>query len=91
LSIATLQAVRDVYKAEIPHYFRDAVVQGPASVAPRVFGANLFDALCAFEVVVVNFVAAWFLLYRFLWRRELTVFHAAGAGIPAGRGGRFSA
>ena len=43
LSIATLQAVRDVYKVEIPHYFRDAVVQGPASVAPRVENASDLD------------------------------------------------
>ena len=28
---ATLQAVRDVYKAEIPHYFRDAVGRGPGA------------------------------------------------------------
>ena len=43
LSIATLQAVRDVYKAEIPHYFRDAVVQGAGSVAPRVENASDLD------------------------------------------------
>ena len=43
LSTATLQAVRDVYKADIPHYFRDAVVQGPASVAPRVENASDLD------------------------------------------------
>jgi hypothetical protein len=47
--------------------------------APRVF-----DALCAFEVALVNVAAAWFLLYRFLWRRELTVFHAAVPRIMAG-------
>ena len=43
LSIATLQAVRDVFKAEIPHYFRDAVAQGPGSVAPRVENASGLD------------------------------------------------
>ena len=43
LSIATLQAVRDVYKAEIPHYFRDAVAQGPGSVAPRIENASDLD------------------------------------------------
>ena len=43
LSMATLQAVRDVYKAEIPHYFRDAVAQGPGSVAPRVENASDLD------------------------------------------------
>ena len=43
LSLATLQAVRDVYKAEIPHYFRDAVTEGTASVAPRVENASGLD------------------------------------------------
>jgi len=36
LAQATLQSVRDVYGAEIPHYFRDLHDQGDASVAPRV-------------------------------------------------------
>jgi hypothetical protein len=35
--------VRDVYKAEIPHYFRDAVSKGPGSVAPRVENATGLD------------------------------------------------
>jgi hypothetical protein len=52
--------------------------------APIVFGANLFDWLCAFEVALVNLVAAWFLVWRFLWRRELTVFHAAVPRVLAG-------
>ena len=43
LSMATLQAVRHVYKAEIPHYFRDVVAQGPGSVAPRVENASGLD------------------------------------------------
>jgi hypothetical protein len=43
LSLATLQAVRDVFKAEIPHYFRDVVVRGPDSVAPRVENASGLD------------------------------------------------
>ena len=29
LSVATGQAVRDVFKAEIPHYFRHAIIRGP--------------------------------------------------------------
>jgi len=52
--------------------------------APSVFGANLFDWVCAFEVSLVNLLAAWFLFWRFLWRRELTVFHAAVPRILAG-------
>ena len=47
-----------------------------------------FDLLCAAEVVAVNAVAAWFLLYRFCWKRDLSFFHASvpriGAGIIVG-------
>ena len=45
---------------------------------------RFFDVLCAFEVAAVNITVAWFLLYRFLWKRELTVFHAAVPRIMAG-------
>jgi hypothetical protein len=36
LAQATLQACRDVFRTQIPHYFRHAFSQGPESVAPRV-------------------------------------------------------
>jgi hypothetical protein len=36
LAQATLESVRDVFKAEIPHYFRDLYDRGEESVAPRV-------------------------------------------------------
>ena len=36
LAQATLQSVRDVFGAEIPHYFRDLYDRGGQSVAPRV-------------------------------------------------------
>ncbi len=36
LSVASFQAVRDVFGAEIPHYFRHAFDRGTESVAPRV-------------------------------------------------------
>src|SRR5262249_4719707 len=59
--------------------------------APFVAGAFLydraprwFDAICAFEVAVVDIAVAWFMLYKFLWRRDLTVFHAAVPRIIAG-------
>ncbi|MAG33649.1 MAG: hypothetical protein CL908_22450 [Deltaproteobacteria bacterium] len=49
---------------------------------------ELFDLLCSAEVVVVNVSAAWFLLYRFCWKRDLSFFHASvpriGAGIIVG-------
>ncbi len=47
--------------------------------APRVF-----DWMCAFEVACVNITVAWFMIYRFLWRRELTLFHASVPRILAG-------
>jgi hypothetical protein len=47
--------------------------------APR-----LFDALGAFEVVCANIVVAWFLFYRFFWRRDLVFFHSAVPRIMAG-------
>ena len=51
--------------------------------APR-----FFDAVASAEVVVVSAAALWFLAYRFMWKKELTFFHAAvpriGAGIIVG-------
>jgi hypothetical protein len=43
LAQATLQSVREVFGAEVPHYFRDAYDQGDASVAPRVEYASGLD------------------------------------------------
>jgi hypothetical protein len=43
LAGATLQAVRDVFQAEIPHYFRHAFSEGRDSVAPRVELASDLD------------------------------------------------
>jgi hypothetical protein len=43
LAQATLQSVRDVFGAEIPHYFRDLYDRGEQSVAPRVEYASGLD------------------------------------------------
>jgi hypothetical protein len=43
LAQATLQSVRDVFSAEIPHYFRHLYSEGKESVAPRVEYANGLD------------------------------------------------
>ena len=47
-----------------------------------------FDVLCSAEMVLVDAVVLWFLLYRFCWQRDLTFFHSAvpriGAGIIVG-------
>jgi hypothetical protein len=40
LSQATLESVRSVYRAEIPHYFRHLYSEGDRSVAPRVENAS---------------------------------------------------
>ena len=49
---------------------------------------RFFDLLCAAEIVLIDAVALWFLLYRFCWKRDLSFFHASvpriGAGIVVG-------
>ena len=49
---------------------------------------QFFDALCSLEILTVNAMAIWFLLYRFCWKRDLSFFHASvpriGAGIIVG-------
>jgi hypothetical protein len=60
LSQATLQACRDVYKAQIPHYFRDLFTDG-RSVAPRVeyaSGLDSDDPRCV--VSVIGCTGDWF-------------------------------
>ena len=54
LAVATGQAVRDVFKAEIPHYFRHAIIRGPGSVAPRVenaAGSTVANPQCVVSIV----------------------------------------
>jgi hypothetical protein len=43
LAQATLQSVRDVFHAEVPHYFRDLFDKGDQSVAPRLEYASGLD------------------------------------------------
>lgn len=43
LAVASFQSVRDVFGAEIPHYFRHAIDRGPESVAPRVENVSGLD------------------------------------------------
>jgi hypothetical protein len=54
LAQATLQACRDVYKAEIPHYFRHLYSEGDRSVAPRVeyaSGLDTDDPKCVVSII----------------------------------------
>jgi len=44
LALSTLEAVRDVYGAEIPHYFRDVFTEKDLSVAPRVLFPSDLDS-----------------------------------------------
>jgi len=54
LALSTLQAVRDVYRAEIPHYFRDVITEKGKSVAPKVlYPADLegTDPKCVVSII----------------------------------------
>ena len=61
LARATLMACRDVFKAEVPHYFRDLYGEGDRSVAPRVeyaAGLDSGDPRCV--VSIVGCTGDWF-------------------------------
>jgi hypothetical protein len=49
---------------------------------------RFFDIVCSAEILAINAVAIWFLVYRFCWKRDLSFFHASvpriGAGIIVG-------
>ena len=45
---------------------------------------GLFDLLCSAEAMLVNVAALWFLGWRFLWKKNLSFFHAAVPRIVAG-------
>lgn len=57
-----------------------------AFVYPRA--PRLFDLVFSAEILAINSIAVWFLLYRFCWKRDLSFFHASvpriGAGIIVG-------
>jgi len=53
LALATLQSVRDVFGAEIPHYFRNLYTEKGKSVAPEVLhasGLNGSDPKCVVSI-----------------------------------------
>jgi hypothetical protein len=43
-----------------------------------------FDVLCAAELIIATAAVLWFLLYRFCWKRDVTIFHASVPRIAAG-------
>ena len=61
LALSTLEAVRDVYGAEIPHYFRDMFTEKGRSVAPQVLhpsGLDGTDPACV--VSILGCAGDWF-------------------------------
>src|SRR5450759_4408797 len=61
LALGTMEAVRDVYGAEIPHYFRDLFTEKGKSVAPQVlhpFDLNGTDPKCV--VSIIGCTGDWF-------------------------------
>lgn len=61
LALGTLDAVREVYGAEIPHYFRDLYTEKGTSVAPLVrypSGLNTSDPKCV--VSIIGCTGDWF-------------------------------
>ena len=61
LALSTLQAVRDVYGAEVPHYFRDLFTEKGKSVAPKVLypsGLDGPDPQCV--VSIIGCTGDWF-------------------------------
>jgi hypothetical protein len=61
LARATFQAVRDVFKAEIPHYFRHLFTDPKQSVAPRVeFAAGIDTDKPECVVSIIGCTGDWF-------------------------------
>jgi len=61
LALASLEAVRDVYGAEIPHYFRDLFTEKGKSVAPKVLHASGLDTANPTCVVsIIGCTEDWF-------------------------------
>jgi hypothetical protein len=54
LALGTLQAVREVFKAGIPHFFRDVISEGTNSVEPQLFhvsGLETDDPKCSVHII----------------------------------------
>lgn len=61
LALSTLEAVRDIYQAEIPHFFRDLFTEKDKSVAPLVLhpsGLEGTDPKCV--VSIIGCTGDWF-------------------------------
>ena len=61
LALGTLQSVRDVFGAEIPHYFRDLFTEKGKSVAPQVrFPSDLETSDPKCVVSIIGCTGDWF-------------------------------
>lgn len=61
LALSTLEAVKDVYKAEIPHYFRDLFTEKNKSVSPIVLYPSGLDSSNPECVVsIIGCTGDWF-------------------------------
>jgi hypothetical protein len=61
LAKATLEAVRDVFNVEIPHYFRDLFTDPETSVVPRVYhAAGLEGSNPECVVSIIGCTGDWF-------------------------------
>jgi hypothetical protein len=68
------------------YVFALAALAAPFAAAALAFerAPVLFDFLCGLEVVSVTLGVLWYLFYQFLWKRDLTFFHASVPRIMAG-------
>lgn len=59
---------------------------GPLFVATVAYerAPKVFDWIFSVELLIVQLAVMWFLLYRFLWKRDLLFFHSAVPRIIAG-------
>ena len=61
LAISTLESVREVFGAEIPHYFRDLYTKKGISVAPQVrFASDLHSSSPKCVVSIIGCTGDWF-------------------------------
>jgi hypothetical protein len=63
-----------------------ALLVAPYAVAAFAYERfpRALDAVCSAQVLFVDVLVAWFLLWRFCWRRNLTVFQASLPRVAAG-------
>jgi hypothetical protein len=86
-----MKGIDDADRVLSRHRTRNYLLAISLLVVPFITGAffyerapRLFDALATGQVTFVNLTVLWFLLYRFLWRRDLTFFHSSVPRIMAG-------